>query len=223
MIKPDLIIKSNRRSVSISISKEGKIIVRAPKKLGVEYILSILCEKEKWIKSKLNQIENQNSSNRKFKDYSEFLFCGVAYKPLFVEGIKKVEINNKNLICPKNLDEKKELKQIKKWYIKISLNIILNRVEYFANLMQLDYKSLSISDTKRRWGSCDREGKIKINFRVVMLPHKLIDYIVIHELSHLVEFNHSVKFYNLIESVMSDYKTYRKQLKGYTYLLELLR
>ena len=89
--------------------------------------------------------------------------------------------------------------------------------------MQLDYNSFKISNTKNRWGSCDTNGNIKINFRLIMLPHKIIDYVLIHELSHLVEFNHSKKFYKVIESVMPNYEEVRKSLKLYSDILLLFR
>lgn len=64
---------------------------------------------------------------------------------------------------------------------------------------------------------------LKFNYRLCMLPHKVMDYIIIHELAHLVEFNHSAKFYKVIESVMPDYKKYRNDLKKYDFVLTLLR
>lgn len=79
-------------------------------------------------------------------------------------------------------------------------------MEYFADLMQVNYTLIKIDNSKSRWGSCDQKGVIKFNLRLAMLPHKVIDYIIIHELSHLLEFNHSKEFYKIIESIMPDYK-----------------
>lgn len=223
MIKPDLIIKTNRRSLSIIISKEGKVIVRAPKRISAEYILSFVKEKERWIDKKLKMINDVNLKNGKFLNYEEFLFCGSSYKPLYIDKLKKIELCNNNLICPSIEDKLQLLNKIKRWYKKTASKILSERLEYFAKLMQVNYKSLTISNSKNRWGSCDSNGNIKLNFRVVMLPHRVVDYVIIHELSHLIEFNHSKEFYKIISSVIKDYKQQQKILKEYGFVLMLFR
>ena len=151
------------------------------------------------------------------------LFIGKKYLKYEMAGVKKIELTTTCLLCPKGLDEKELLFKIAKWYIDTAKPILSERLEYLADLMQLDYHSFKISNTKNRWGSCDTNGNIKINFRLIMLPHKIIDYVLIHELSHLVEFNHSKKFYKVIESVMPNYEEVRKSLKLYSDILLLFR
>ena len=102
-------------------------------------------------------------------------------------------------------------------------DILKNRVEYFADLMQVNYSKIIIMNNKRRWGACTNKAILKFNYRLCMLPHKIIDYIIIHEFAHLIEFNHSHRFYRIIESVMPDYKRYKNELKKYDYLLALFR
>jgi len=89
--------------------------------------------------------------------------------------------------------------------------------------MQLNYSKIIIMNNKRRWGACTINTTLKFNYRICMLPHNVIDYIIIHELAHLLEFNHSPKFYKIIESVMPDYKRYKNELKKYDYVLSLFR
>lgn len=223
MINPDAIIKTNRRSISITISKAGEVIVHAPKRLPIEKIMSFVIDKESWILKKQKEIKSTLINNNDLLNYKAFNFCGKKYLPCEVHGIKKIELSSTNLLVPENLEKKELLLKIEKWYIKMAKLILGERLEYFANLMQLDYNTLSISNSKNRWGSCDINGNIKLNYRVIMLPHKLIDYIIIHELAHLIEMNHSKKFYNIIECIMPDYSTYRKQLKDYFFLLQLFK
>ena len=80
--------------------------------------------------------------------------------------------------------------------------------------MQIDYQNLSITNSKTRWGSCDTYRNIKLNFRLIMLPHKAIDFVIIHELTHILEFNHSKDFYALVESFMPDWKQRKALLNG---------
>ena len=107
--------------------------------------------------------------------------------------------------------------------MKNAKKILSERLEFFADLMQIDYASFKISNSKTRWGSCDNHRNIKLNFRLIMLPHKIIDYVIIHELSHIIEFSHSKEFYKIISLVMPSYKLQQKVLKDYDYILGLFR
>lgn len=223
MIKPDAIIKTNRRSLSITITQKGEVIVHAPKRLSMDNIINFVNEKSNWIETKRIEILKKQEDHKDILTYNKMLFLGKQYLKYEMNGIKKVELTTSCLLCPKGLDESELLFKIAKWYMQTAKSILAERLEYLANLMQLDYNSFKISNTKNRWGSCDTKGNIKINFRLIMLPHKIIDYVLIHELSHLVEFNHSKKFYRVIESVMPNYDEARKNLKYYSDILLLFR
>lgn len=223
MLKPDAIIKSNRRSLSITISNEGEIIVHAPKRLSLDKIISFVNDKSTWILDKQKMILEKKFRFKDLLEYSKFMFLGKTYLKYDLSGIKEIELSQTCLLCPKGLTEREILSKIARWYMRTSKNILSERLEYLARLMQLDYNSFKVSNSKNRWGSCDSKGNIKINFRLIMLPHKIIDYVLIHELSHLVEFNHSKKFYKVIESVMPDYQKHRKELKDFTTILQLFR
>ena len=223
MIKPNVIIRTNRRSLSLTIDKDGELIVRAPKRMDIDDILSFIKQKQKWIETKQNQVKSSILKNKKILDYEVFLFCGKLYKKVYVSKQKSIELNDTVFIVPEGMTKDKEIRMIKKWYIDMTKQILDLRVKYFADLMQLNYSGLGIDNCKSRWGSCSKSGILKFNLRLSMLSHKLIDYIIIHELSHLVEFNHSNRFYKIISSIMPDWQGQRKKLKEYGYLLSLLR
>lgn len=223
MIKPDLIVRTNRRSLSLTIDKNGELIVKAPKRMDIDDILKFIKQKENWISTKQNQVKNELAKNKKILEYDVFLFCGKQYKRVYVSKQKDIILDENIFSIPANLTKEKEFKLIKKWYIDMTKDILALRVNYFADLMQLNYLGVGIDNCKTRWGSCSKSGILKFNLRLSMLPHKVIDYIVIHELSHLVEFNHSKQFYEIIGSIMPDWQVQRKKLKEYGYLLGLLR
>ena len=189
----------------------------------IDNLINFVNEKSNWIETKRNEILKKQEDHKDILTYNKMLFLGKQYLKYEMNGIKKVELTTSCLLCPKGLDESELLFKIAKWYMQTAKSILAERLEYLANLMQLDYNSFKISNTKNRWGSCDTKGNIKINFRLIMLPHKIIDYVLIHELSHLVEFNHSKKFYRVIESVMPNYDEARKNLKYYSDILLLFR
>ncbi len=100
-----------------------------------------------------------------------------------------------------------------KWYRRQARDIITRRAEEFGKKLGLDYNRICIKDQKTRWGSCSSLKNLNFNWRLIMAPVKVIDYIVIHELIHLAEMNHSPKFWRLVESYCPDYKEHRKWLR----------
>lgn len=223
MIKPDYIVRSHRRSLSIIIDKGGKLIVKAPVKLSLNDIFKYIQEKEKWIITKQNEIQTRLSINKDIINYNEILFLGKKYPIEKISGLKKIELTDRALIIPSKTQSEDLIPRIKRWYITNAKKILSERLEYFADLMQLDYNNITINNSKNRWGSCDNLRNIKLNFRLVMLPHKLIDYVIIHELTHILEFNHSKDFYKIIASIMPGYKMQQKNLKSYDYVLHIYR
>lgn len=222
MINPDLIIRSYRRSLCLTITKDGSFVVHAPKRMSMNDIIKYISEKEKWIKSKQDEIQKKLSINRDVINYKQFLFLGKKYELKKQLGLKKIELTEDYLIVPDIGDDILIIK-IKQWYVKQAKKILSERLEYFADIMQLDYASISIMNSKSGWGSCDKLRNIKLNFRLILLPHKTVDFVLIHELAHILEFNHSKDFYKIIQTVMPTYKLQQKILKEYDYCLQLFR
>lgn len=95
------------------------------------------------------------------------------------------------------------------------------RLDELSMLMKINYSKFKISNAKSKWGSCSSAGVIMLNYRVVCLPLVLQDYIIIHELAHIKELNHSKKFWNLVSEFCHDYKKFRDSLKNYAFLFKI--
>ena len=224
MVNPNVIIRSNRRTLSLTINKDAELIVKAPKKMSLEKILSFIKEKDHWIQSKQNEIMSRKSYNKNIIDYNEFLFLGKRYQLKTLNGIKNIELTQEYICVPDKIGKDVFVKHIMRWYVKTAKNILYERLEYFSKIMDLDYRKLRIVNSKRLWGSCKVTTRvISLNFRLVMLPHELLDYIIVHELSHLVVANHSSNFYKVINAVIPNYKKLIKETREYDYLLGLYR
>jgi len=91
--------------------------------------------------------------------------------------------------------------------------IILDRIDHLNSLYQVDVKRIAIRNQKTRWGSCSRKGNLNFNYRLMYLSPKLLDYVIVHELCHLKEFNHSARFWELVRMTIPDYKIIRKELR----------
>ena len=104
---------------------------------------------------------------------------------------------------------------------KMAKNILEERVSYISNLIKLRPNNMKITDSKGRWGACNSNGNISFNFRVVMLEPAVIDYVIVHELCHLIEMNHSKKFWGIVNSFLPNASELKHKIKDYGFLLGL--
>lgn len=108
---------------------------------------------------------------------------------------------------------KKEALLVFKKYKNTAKIFVEERIKFFNQYYNLKYKKITIRDQKTRWGSCSKEGNLSFNYKILHLPLHLADYIVVHELCHLRELNHSQKFWNLVATTFPNYKILRQELK----------
>ena len=106
-----------------------------------------------------------------------------------------------------------------------ALKIIPARVEYFARIIGVTYGNITIRNQKTRWGSCSSKGNLNFNALLMLTSKDVIDYVVVHELSHRIEMNHSARFWSIVENVLPNYRVQRKWLKenGYKLIRRILR
>ncbi|MBX4189612.1 M48 family metallopeptidase [Candidatus Parcubacteria bacterium] len=91
--------------------------------------------------------------------------------------------------------------------------LVHERLEYFNKIYQFKYQKVFIKNLRSRWGSCSKKGNLNFNYRIIYLPEELIDYLIVHELCHLKEFNHGPKFWALVEQTIQNYKNSRLALR----------
>jgi len=168
------IIRSRRKTLSLEITADAKVIVRAPLRISEQKIRSFVEEKMPWIIKNLNKMGATKS------------------KCESIEPLSKEELH-------KLADQ--------------ALSYIPGRAEYFAGILHVTYGRITIRNQKTRWGSCSSTGNLNFNCLLMLTPPNVIDYIVVHELCHRLEMNHSKRFWALVESVLPDYKSCEKWLK----------
>lgn len=125
-----------------------------------------------------------------------------------VSLMKKRAEQNPSTVSPKGTA--KELRE----YKEKALELVLNRLQHFNAYYGLTWNNVTIKNTSSRWGSCSKRANLNFNYKIVMLPQALADYLVVHELCHIQEFNHSKKFWDLVGNTIPDYTILRKELKG---------
>jgi len=209
--------KKRKRTTTIQISEFGKIMVRTPYNQTFKTTEKILINNKKWILQKLETLKKLNIKQKKYTNGSELLYRG---KKILVklENSKstrtKINLAENNLIIKNGntLKSNKIKEVITKWIKKEAKNIITNRVEYYTNFLNLKYKKIYIKNVKTIWGSCSSRKNLNFNYKLVMAPHNIIDYVVIHEVCHLVHQNHSKSFWSLVKSIDPNFKEHKKWL-----------
>lgn len=211
-IKIDKIIRSRRKSIALIVATDAALIVRVPMRASLEYINNLVFQKRAWIEKKKKQaLENGLSAKAKeFLDGEEFLYLGETYK-LKVEIGKKIRLAD-YLYFPEKYLNKARAKMID-WYKQKAREKITERANLISRVAGWKFKSISITSAKSRWGSCGAKGSINFTWKLVMAPLSIIDYVVVHELAHTVERNHSARFWDKVQAVLPDYKIRRKWLK----------
>ena len=173
-------------------------------------------EKRHWIFRSYHSLRRrrEKSFEIKFEDGSPILFLGEWYT-LRIEVDSdlraRVELlDNEMLVKASGNSFVKSV--LKRFYRAKAREVISDVVACYANKLNLSYKRISIRDQKTRWGSCSSAGNLNFSYRLVMMPLKVIDYVVVHELCHLKEMNHSKRFWVLVSKVLPDYKERKKWL-----------
>ena len=217
---PHKIIKSKRKTLSLSINENAELIVRAPNQISNKKIEEFIIEKSKWINKNKNLMQSRiNEMNDSDSDY---LFLGNIYPLIKVyENPNKIDFNGTEFITSiENQDKFKA--SLKSWYKIKFKEIAIPRLNYFSDKYNLKINQVRFKNQKTLWGSCSSKNNINLNYLLVMAPMIVIDYVIIHELVHTVHKNHSENFWNAVEAIMPDYKKAKKWLNKNGYKLRNL-
>ncbi len=201
------LIRSKRKTLMLQIKADGSLVVRAPLRADISRINRFIQQKTRWIVTKQLEIKNR------FSLRSEML---VKQELLRSEGVlllgEKVKITLKN---PQNKDE------VIAFYKREALKYATPRVEFYAKNIGAKYGTIKITSARKRWGSCSLLGNINFSWRLIMAPKEIVDYVIAHEVAHLLHKNHSAKFWNCVKIMIPDYKNHHLWLRKNGFLLDL--
>ncbi len=214
--------KKRRKTISLHIKEDGRIVIYAPYSTPKWEIERFINEKESWISEKLSEKERSTKEAEKaFIPGENFLYLGELF-PLEIQDNNSKEHPlklsfGKFILDKDHIEEAKDL--FIKWYKREAKEKIIGRIDYYSNRLQLFPKGVKITSAKYRWGSCSRDDRLSFSWRIIMASLNTIDYILIHELVHIKEKNHSKRFWSYLESILPDYKKHRLWLKENGYSL----
>lgn len=221
---PYTVIESNRKSVSIEITREGQVLVRVPRGIKEEDLRRLIKSRQRWIYVRVMAARERKPTEKTYETGRKLLFLGQEIELLVDEykSTEKVFLQDNKLHVWIFKDHKELLpKLLEQWYRKEARKILSELTYYYAKVMHLKVNQITIKDQKTRWGSCSVKHNLNYNYRLVMAPKPVIEYVVIHELCHMIHMNHSKDFWCEVEKIQPEYKYYRKWLKEHQYDLQL--
>lgn len=213
------LIRSKRRTLAIVIDSEGKCTVRAPLQARVSAIEQFVQLKTAWIIKKQQQCAAQKQAQQLLLQDGLQLPVLDRRLTLRLVSAKRAQVIGTALLCPAENPQR----ALEKWLRQQALAVLQDRVAYYASLMGVAYRSVKLSSAAKRWGSCSTQGNLNFAWRLVFYPVAVLDYVVVHELSHIGNMNHSRRFWQRVASVMPDYQERQQYLKQHGYLLQWLR
>ena len=215
------IIRSNRKTLSLSINENADLVVRAPHRVSDDEIQKFISEKSVWINNKQRLIKAQLEDNLN-QHSNKCLYLGSLY-PLKIDNnsIEPISFNGQ-MFTITNVNRERISLSLKSWYKKRFIEVALPRLSYFSDKHNLKVNQVRVKEQKTLWGSCSSKNNINLNYLLIMAPMKVIDYVIVHELVHTIHKNHSSKFWQKVETIMPNYKDARKWLKENGYRLRYL-
>lgn len=201
------ITKPRLKNSYISVNEDSKIVLKTSR-VSKSYIENLLLEKESWIRKQLFKREQNPPLQINLED--EVLLFGEVYSVDADEASELRTLLNR-LRKP---NEKNILRCYDDFYKIFSRNYLSKRTEYYAQIMGLNYKEIKLKKMRSRWGSCSSERVITFNTGLVKLKKEQIDYVVVHELAHLVYMNHSKDFHSLVQNYFPDASRVKKDIKN---------
>ncbi len=224
--------KRRRRNIAFDIQPPATLRISAPVRISLSSIQNIIRRNSGWIARKLEQVNATGiAPPRQFTDSERITYLGRPYRLQILhdesmpQGCRlrphRMEVNiHGDWLSDEALAQEVRL-EILLWLKKRAKEKIQKRTDYWARRMGVKYREMIVSNPERRWGSCNAQNVIRLNWRLIMAPLALLDYVVVHELAHVPHKNHSHRFWRFVASAMPDWQTRRKQLRGISHGLVL--
>ena len=212
---------SKRKTLRINVERDRSITVNAPDGMSLEKIHSEIEKKKLWIYQKRNHPQKQtgNNTSKKYQSGSSILFLGQIYTlDILREDFEGVEFNGNFYISKKNSLIADKL--LEEWFRTKANEYIVPKVSQYAKNLGVAYQTIKISKMRYRWGSCIKGKTLNFNYNLIKAPVSVINYIILHELAHIIESGHGAKFWQIIKTQFPNYAVAKDWLKNYGNLIE---
>jgi len=215
------IVFSQRKKLTITVERDRSVKVYAPEGTSTEKIKAIVESKKLWIYEKTRHQQKYDqlphAPGKELVTGESLPYLGKNYQIELVDTNDGIRFTQKFLV-PRSLIGNKQVFQ--NWYQEKAKENILPRVLSHAKNLGVAYKEAKIGDSKLQWGSCTPENNVIFNWRLIKAPMFVIDYVIVHELAHLLESNHTPIFWNIVKAQIADMEKAKEWLKAHGAELE---
>jgi predicted metal-dependent hydrolase len=217
------LIRARRRTIGMEVDLTG-LTVRAPRWVTLSEIEAALFERAQWIVKALAEWRGRRRDvmPREWKSGAPILYRGRELSLEVFPSRRMLvapDLFNLTVLHPRAQDEAEVAELVGQWLRDEAWTLVAPQVERYAGRITRSPPVLRLSNARSEWGSCNARGEIRLNWRLVQLPPTLAEYVVAHEVAHLVELNHSPRFWALVESLMPGHVALRRELEDWTALL----
>jgi predicted metal-dependent hydrolase len=211
---PYKLIRTRRKTVALYVRADATTEVRAPLKMPQADIDRFVAAKADWLREKLALVEARRAKQASFRiEYGGALLLRGIEVPIRAYDGKTAEYDGEAVLMPANLTPEELKRRAVELYKALARVELAERTRVFAARFGVSPESVRVNGAKTRWGSCSGKRRINFSWHVMMADDALIDYVVVHELAHLLEMNHSERFWSLIAGILPDYESRKKRLR----------
>ncbi|MBU8921515.1 MAG: M48 family metallopeptidase [Bacteroidales bacterium] len=214
---------AKRDKLTITVERNREVVIHAPATASEETIARVVKSRRQWIFEKLSHTQKYqplpHPPGKEFVSGESALYLGRAYR---IEVVKKglLEVQFKQRFLVPSEGGQRPHGALRAWYEARAKEVILPRVAAHAATLGVDYNQAKIVDARYRWGSCTVINNVNFNWRLIKAPSWVIDYVIIHELAHLIEANHTPRFWNIVRSQVTRMEKAKAWLSENGQLLE---
>jgi predicted metal-dependent hydrolase len=208
------LIRSKRKTITLQIKKDATIVVRAPLKIAKKEVDKFVMSNEEWIRKNLKEVKDRLKLKKQFNlDFNDYV--NVRGKPAYIKPVKgsNASYEDGNFFLPEKLNSSQIKEVIIMLYKMIAKSHIIERIGFFKEKMNVEPTAIKITSAKTRWGSCSGKNSVNFSWRLIMGDDETIDYVIVHELAHIKQHNHSKEFWKIVESIIPDYIKRKKKLR----------
>lgn len=208
------LIRTKRKTLGLTIERDGKIIIRAPEDSPQKVIEDFFESKKFWIYKKLaeKRMIEEDLPLKEYVNGEGFLYLGKSYRLQLVDNGMPLSLSHGFFQLNRKYASKGK-KTFTDWYRSHALSILEERVKIYKEMIDVSPGTIRVLDLKYRWGSCSSKGNLNFHWKTILTPMPIVDYVVVHELVHLREKNHTQKFWEIVATIMPDYEKRKEWLR----------
>ena len=215
------IIYSKRKTIAITVERDRSIVVRAPVGVSTEKIRQVVESRKLWLYEKINHAQKYPPQpiRKEFITGETIMYLGRYYR-LEIKDDDEPGVRFQNRFIISRHHQNNAAQMLRQWYISRAREKLTPKIRAFAEALGVNYNQILVSDLKYRWASCTPKNNLNFNWRIIKAPMFVVDYLIVHELAHLLEPNHTPAFWNVVAVQVPRYELAKEWLRKHGGLLE---